>query len=205
VDDKSFELPPPPPEEKKGVIERYFTKILMNLTLTVNNVHIRYEDETYPFQHPFSFGICLDSLNLSNTKNILNFKEMHSSEIYYTVPKGVMAVKEGNASNFFIYVNSMSDMAIPTSLWEATLDSPIGIFEALAAYELRELMVAQQEILTQNPQFCILEPTSAQWNLIFGKTAPKIKLSLILPEIRMRLSTAMSECVKNFFAYFTNA
>ena len=66
MDDKSFELPPPPPEEKKGILERYFTKILMNLTLSVNNVHIRYEDETYPFQHPFSFGICLDSLNLNN-------------------------------------------------------------------------------------------------------------------------------------------
>ena len=130
---------------------------------------------------------------------------MHSSEVYYTEAKGVMAVKEGSASNFFIYVNSMSDMAIPTGLWEATLDSPIGIFEAISACELRELMVSQQEILTMNPQFCILEPTSAQWNLIFGKTAPKIKLSLILPDIRTRMSTSMSECIKNFFAYFTNA
>ena len=108
----------------------------------MKNVHIRYEDETYPFQHPFSFGICLDSLYLNNCKNILNFKEMHSSETYNTVPKSVLAVKEGNVSNFFIYINSMSDMAIPTSLWEATLESPIGIFEAIAAYELRELMVA---------------------------------------------------------------
>lgn len=52
-------------------------------------------------------------------------------------------MKEGQVKDFFIYVNSMSDMAIPTSLYEATIDSPIGIFEALAAYELRELLVSQ--------------------------------------------------------------
>jgi hypothetical protein len=40
----------------------------MNLTLTVNNVHIRYEDETYPYCHPFSFGVCLDSGYLRSTK-----------------------------------------------------------------------------------------------------------------------------------------
>jgi hypothetical protein len=43
-------------------------RILINLTLTINDLHIRYEDETYPFQHPFSFGLCLDNLVLKSTK-----------------------------------------------------------------------------------------------------------------------------------------
>jgi hypothetical protein len=38
-------------------------------------------------------------------------------------------------------MNSMSDMIVPTSLWEATIDEQIGIFAALAAYEVRELLV----------------------------------------------------------------
>jgi hypothetical protein len=61
--DESYdELPPPPPPKptKKSAIERYLQKVLMNLTLNINNLHIRYEDETYPYLHPFSFGVCLD-------------------------------------------------------------------------------------------------------------------------------------------------
>ena len=46
--------------KKKGVIERYMERILIHLTLTINNLHIRYEDETYPYEHPFSFGLCID-------------------------------------------------------------------------------------------------------------------------------------------------
>lgn len=34
---------------------------MTNLTLNVKNVHVRYEDETYPYLHPFSFGVCLES------------------------------------------------------------------------------------------------------------------------------------------------
>lgn len=115
----------------------------MNLTLTVNNVHIRYEDETYPYMHPFSFGMCLSSLVLHSSKGEWTFKSVHSSDVSIRTPKEVLAMKEGQVKDFFIYVNSMSDMAIPTSLYEATIDSPIGIFEALAAYELRELLVSQ--------------------------------------------------------------
>ena len=117
--------------------------MLMNLTLTINNVHIRYEDETYPYMHPFSFGLCLSSLILQSSKGEWTFKSVHGSEVATRTPKEVLAVKEGHVKDFFIYVNSMSDMAVPTSLWEATQDSPIGIFEAMAAYELRELLVAQ--------------------------------------------------------------
>jgi heme exporter protein D len=40
---------------------------------------------------------------------------------------------------------------------------------------------------------------------VFGEEEPKIKASFALHDIKLRLTTAMSECVKNFFGYFTNA
>lgn len=58
-------LPPLVPEHKEeGLLERYSSKVLMNLTLIVHKVHIRYEDETYPYKHPFAFGISIDNIEV---------------------------------------------------------------------------------------------------------------------------------------------
>jgi hypothetical protein len=190
----SFVLPPPPPpKEEKGYLERYLTKVLMNLTLTVNNVHIRYEDETYPFCHPFSFGISLDSGSIRSTPNAINFRELTSHSVITSSPRNVLAIKEGHCTNFFVYINSMSEMCIPTSLWEATLSSPIGIFEAFAAYELRELMVDETKNLSTGGDHCLLEPTTATCNIVLRDAAPKIKLALMLDDIRVRFTNSMFE------------
>jgi hypothetical protein len=68
---------------KKSFLERYFERILINLTLTINNLHIRYEDETYPFQHPFSFGLCLDNLVLKSQKQAFGFDNIFATEPKY--------------------------------------------------------------------------------------------------------------------------
>ena len=54
-------------------------------------------------------------------------------------------------------MNSMSSMMVPTSLWEATIESEIGIFEAMPAYELRELMTHEAEHLATVKSHCILD------------------------------------------------
>ena len=57
------------PEEKphkESFMEKYFTKVLKNLTLTIKSVHIRYEDETYSFQNPFAIGFSISKLEVSN-------------------------------------------------------------------------------------------------------------------------------------------
>ena len=71
---------------KKGMIERYMERILIHLTLTINNLHIRYEDETYPYDHPFSFGICIDKVLLKSCKQFFNFKNIFTTDYASQIP-----------------------------------------------------------------------------------------------------------------------
>ena len=77
-------------------------------------------------------------------------------------------------------MNSMSSMMVPTSLWEATYDSEIGIFEAMPAYELRELMTDEAENLGRFKSHCILEPMNLKCSIVIGESEPKIRFGLIL-------------------------
>jgi hypothetical protein len=48
---------------------------------------------------------------------------------------------EFNIANLKIYLNSFSAMNIPTTLWESTLNEPLGIFSAMEAVEVLDHMV----------------------------------------------------------------
>lgn len=51
-------------------------QIIQNLELSIHNIHIVYEDKTIKPNHPFSFGITLNSMTLQveiYLKTILNF------------------------------------------------------------------------------------------------------------------------------------
>jgi hypothetical protein len=120
-------------------------------------------------------------------------------------PKAAKAVKAGHATNVFFYMNSMSSMIIPTTLWEATLESPIGIFEAFPAYAVRELMENETEQLAAGLTHCMLAPLDMNCNILITDTEPKIKVSFVFEEIRVRVTSAMVECWRSFFSYFTNA
>ena len=51
---------------KEGFLEKYFSKVLKNLTLTIKNIHIRYEDEVYSYQNPFAIGFSLSKIEVKN-------------------------------------------------------------------------------------------------------------------------------------------
>ncbi|CAG9311835.1 unnamed protein product [Blepharisma stoltei] len=198
-------LPPPPlqPEHREeGLIERYFSKVLMNLTLIVHRVHIRYEDETYPYNHPFAFGISLDNMEVKTASQEWIFDE--KQEIKKKTARKNTTIKECKLERFAIYMNSMAGMLIPTSLWEATLHSQIGIFEALPAYEVRDLILQEGEILSNHPTAALLSPVNGSLCITIAQEAPKLKISGIFEKITMRFSSAMAESIRNFFEYFTN-
>ena len=52
-----------------------------------------------------------------------------------------------------VYWNSMSEMFIPTSLWEQTKDLEYRIFEAIAADDLFELMYEPFQVKTYKQYF----------------------------------------------------
>lgn len=59
-----------------------------------------------------------------------------------------------------IYVNTLSEMLIPTSLWEATKDTELQIFNAIDASEVKSLMCTafKQEKQDKMHYFNLLEP-----------------------------------------------
>jgi hypothetical protein len=50
-------------------------QIIQNLQLSIHNIHIVYEDKTTKPNHPFSFGITLNSMTFQVNKNQFPEKE----------------------------------------------------------------------------------------------------------------------------------
>ena len=48
--------------------------------------------------------------------------------------------KELNVARIKVYFNSQSEMLVPTSLWEQTLDHQLGILSALGPEEILDMM-----------------------------------------------------------------
>lgn len=66
------------------MITRLITNILSNLKVTINRIHIRYEDTTSSIDKPFSFGVILESLDLYSTPTVSieeNIKKMFEKVI----------------------------------------------------------------------------------------------------------------------------
>lgn len=74
-------------EGDKGFIACLFTNILSNLKITINRVHIRYEDTTSHVSHPFACGIVLESLDLYNSPTTSNLAETIGSSIFEKIIK----------------------------------------------------------------------------------------------------------------------
>ncbi len=99
----------------------------------------------------------------------------------------------------------MSSMLIPTSLWEATQSSPIGIFDALPAYEVKELTLQESDIIFAGGNNCIISPLTTTFTITLDTEFPKLKACIpLLKPLEIRMTSAMVECSRFFFDYFTN-
>jgi hypothetical protein len=130
-----------------------FNKVL------INNIHIRYEDDQLTYTHPISLGILIKSIMLTPNSQItapIPISEDTSSFNYYYHEKKFIdtflndTLKRRDTTsvsqqllinNFEIYINSASEMYVPFSLYQATMKSPHGIFEAMPPMELKALML----------------------------------------------------------------
>ena len=193
------------PDKKEGFIARYFTKVLKNLTLKVSNFHIRYEDDIYPYNSPFSFGICLQTLSVRTVSQEWVFSNPDSDEITKKAARRGAIAKEVTLKQFSVYLSSMSSMLIPTSLWEATQSSPIGIFDALPAFEVKELTLQESATIFTGGNNCIISPLTTTFTITLDTEFPKVKACIpLLKPLEIRLTAAMVECTRAFFEYFTN-
>ena len=181
-----------------GTLAAYLHRLLKTLTLTVNNFHIRYEDDIYSYQQPFSCGVCLDSLVLRTEPTSASFPHINSSELTSERPASRDdTCKSCVIRSLSVYFNPLSGMLVPTSLWEATLSSPIGIFDALPAYELRELMLQEAQFACS--AHSLLAPISLKGAIRLKEKG--VAIALPLPKLQVRVTSDMMESVRSFQDY----
>ena len=107
--------------------------------MSINRIHLRYEDDFFNNHRPFSMGLMIDSINLDNSTNHWTFHSPNS--MHFTRTENSYINKEFNIARLRYYFNSFSEMLIPTSLWESTLEEELQIFSAIDAQEVKDLMV----------------------------------------------------------------
>jgi len=94
----------------------------------VNRLHVRFEDDYFSIAKPFSLGVVMDKLELATTDSDWTFDSKLDMNFFRVNPQhkdtsnqtngGVLILKEVKLTNCRVYLNSLSEMFIPTSLWE---------------------------------------------------------------------------------------
>lgn len=99
------------------------------ITIKVNKIHIRYEDDVYDARNeedrkeesnPFSFGVLLDSFNIFNYDRDVRFEQpldFAYDEFVPTVTDNLY-LKKIEVSDIRVYWNSKSAAYIPFSIYE---------------------------------------------------------------------------------------
>ncbi|OMJ70881.1 hypothetical protein SteCoe_31042 [Stentor coeruleus] len=188
--------------KEQGMIEKYFKTIFRNLTLIIETMHIKYEDETYPYKHPFSLTLLIDSLEIKPASAEWSFDDTHEL-ITQSLSKKSSAIN-GKINSFSLHVNSMSSMLIPTSLWEATLSSEIGIFEAFPACDVRDIILEEGKSLVTDKIHHLISPLNIEFCFTISPEEPFYRFSCVCDRVFITISSAMGECLQNFKDYTQN-
>eukprot|EP00347_Sterkiella_histriomuscorum_P022380 403330690 len=142
-------------EENDDSLRSNFNSLMKNLKLSIKNLHIRFEDDYFSADSPYSFGVVTDKLDLTTSDTEWTFDSLLHLNFFRSKPQhldqekkdeGVIILKELSLTNARIYVNSMSEMFIPSSLWEQTRHLENQIFDAMPVESLRDLM---KEVFTR--------------------------------------------------------
>ena len=96
--------------------------------MKIRNLHIRYEDDHFTDGKPYSFGLLFDELNFETSDMKLIFerladmvpKESTASKFEQSHSISESLLKNISAKGFRLYWNCLSEMYIPSSLWQST-------------------------------------------------------------------------------------
>ena len=121
--------------------------LIKGLTLVIKRLHLRYEDDYFSQENHYSCGLVIDELRLEASETRVFFErlaDLHAqSQNLSSSGQNVQnqLCKDFNLTGLRFYWNCMSEMYIPTSLWESTRHMKYQIFEAMDAQQLNELMI----------------------------------------------------------------
>lgn len=91
--------------------------------MSIERIHIRYEDDFFNNHRPFSMGLTIERISLGNVNNHWTFLTPNSMQ--FTRTQNNYVNKEFDIVKLRVYVNTMSELLIPTSLWEETINHEI--------------------------------------------------------------------------------
>ena len=112
-------------EESPDGLVTAFWMFLKLITIDVNKIHIRYEDDYYTGNDPYSFGIILDSFWIFNYEKDVKFEEPLDIkyEEFWPSETDNLHLKKLECNDVWIYWNSKSAAYIPDSVMEDTWES----------------------------------------------------------------------------------
>ena len=172
-----------------------FTRLFRGIKYDIKNIHIRYEDDFYSSQQPFSFGLTIKDIKLDTD---LQQEKAEQKENSSTI------VKLQEIRKLCIYWNTMSEMFIPTSVWDQSYELEYGVFELIEADTIHEMMKDHfnQKVGMKN-QF-LLEPFSYQMqfsmrnNYNQDKDLYKYKIAVGMEKLKINLNPTMIQNIISF-------
>ena len=178
---------------------------LNNLNLHIKRIHIRYEDDYFEVENPYSFGIIADEIS---------FQSIEASHMSMKEAQDWSLNKDLHVKNARVYWNSMSETFIPTSLWEQTKDLEYRIFEAIAADDLFSLMYEPFETSTSKQYFSnkdeLILPFYLKLILKFyasdleAKEKMKLSIDVKLESLKIDLNDKVIADMKNMLNFYNN-
>eukprot|EP00347_Sterkiella_histriomuscorum_P010120 403377528 len=158
--------------------EKQTFDFIKNLKLKINKVHVRYEDDCFNGEFPFSFGVVLDVNN-----------------------DPLLVLKNCIIENLRVYWNCMSEMYIPTSLWEQTRHLKYQIFEAMEVSDLRGFLLQPFIKEHQETYQYLISSTSVQNQISYyrseDKLAERTQMSIIMTPFQINITPRMVDDMNN--------
>ncbi|CAG8609296.1 9150_t:CDS:10, partial [Funneliformis caledonium] len=151
-------------QKNQSFVNQLVTKIVDNLQISINNIHIRYEDKLSDPGHPFSVGLTLSEFSAVSTDSNWKptFIEGETSSIHKLITLGCLAV----------YWNTDSRSLAGYSTKEA-----VNLFNNL---------IASEKIIPPEHQY-VLKPVSGSGRLVlnkhFDENDPKTTATLLFDEL----------------------
>lgn len=160
-------------DKPRGFFENLIGTIVNNVQVSVQNVHIRYEDTITSPQYPFACGMVLQSLTAITTSS--KWKPIQLDSASKTIYK---LVKLESFSIYWSYSCSASGLVrhqLPSSNWKNLMKRALQTFS-----------IGSDEF-----DF-VLKPISAKVKIIFNKSLeskiPKLLVDVLLQDVALQLS-----------------
>lgn len=175
-----------------------FTRLFRGVKYDIKNIHIRYEDDFYSAEKPFSFGLTIKDIKLDTDVQQEKAEQKENSSTI---------VKLQEIRGLSIYWNTMSEMFVPTSVWDQSYELPYGIFELIEADIILQMMKDQfnQKVGMKN-QF-LVEPFSYQMQFAIRnsynmqKDAYKYKVAIGIEKVRINMNPSVIANIISFHEY----